>query len=353
MDCFSPDIRFEADHVTIGVVNYNGADVLPETIAALRRLDYPAFDILVVDNGSTDGSREWLRWQCGGVRCVFLEKNLGLPAARNVILGHATSDYVFIVDNDIRVEPDTLIILMKTLRTMPQAGLCHPEIKDSGDPDVCHYNGGRIHCLCALVARDAPLADADRPAFEVFDVISGAALLIRRNFALAIDGFDGDYFFNWEDGDFTARMTLAGFQCLNVPSAVVHHRGKPRETSKAFYQIRNRWYFILKMYDWRTLFLLAPMLLAFEMVQLTFLLLKGAGRDYWRGTIAAARDVPKILAKRRKFMKVKKVKDRNWLHAGDLYVPSRLDAHAGLFFQLKRACFSIFDTYWRLVSRLC
>ncbi len=353
MNCLSPDFCSEADHVTIGVVNYNGVDVLPETIAALRRLNYPAYDILVVDNGSADGSREWLHRQGEGVRCIFLEENVGAAAARGIVMEKATSDFILFLDNDIRVEADVLTILMNTMKKVPQAGLCHPEIRDLTDSRIFHYNGGCIHYLCALIARNRPPEGMDRPEFEVFDVISGAALLARRELALMVGGFDGDYFFNWEDGDFTARITLAGFQCLNVPSAVVHHRAKGRGTSKVFYQVRNRWYFILKLYHWRTLLLIAPMLLVFEVIQATFLLFKGALGDYCRGTIAAVRDFPKILIKRRRFMKLKRLKDRDWLHAGELFVPMQLDMHSGMFFKLKRVCFSMLNAYWQIVSRLC
>lgn len=350
---FPSESRHPTERVTIGVVNYNGRDVLEGTLDALGRLDYPDYEILVVDNGSSDGSQDWLRRRAAEFQCVFLPRNMGSAAARGVLLERARSDYVFFLDNDIRVEPDVLSKLMRTLRGTPRVGLCHPEIRDENDPGVFHYNGGYIHYLCALIARTPPIEGGKRPSVEVFDVISGAALLVRRDLARAVGGFDGAYFFNWEDGDFTARFTLCGFLCVNVPDAVVHHRHKPRGTSKVFYQVRNRWYFILKLYSWKTLLLISPMLILFEIVQASFLLLKRAHRDYWRGTLAAILDLRQILDKRRKFMKMKQVRDRDWLRAGELYVPPQLDARKGLVSKLKEACFRMFNAYWRLVSRLC
>jgi len=84
--------------------------------------------------------------------------------------------------------------------------------------------------------------------------VSGGTMLVERDKALHIGLFDEDYFFGWEDADFSLRMTISGFKCLNVPQAVVYHKMKKRGLSKAFYQIRNRWYFILKNYSSRTLF---------------------------------------------------------------------------------------------------
>lgn len=339
--------------VTIGVINYNGINVLPATLHSLQLLDYPAYEILVVDNNSSDGSREWLQKHHPEVRCIALNENSGPACARNVVLQQATSDYVFTIDNDICVEPNVLNNLMKVLRMTPKVGVCHPEFRDDDDPVAFHYNGGWIHYLCTLIAREPPVTGQARPLYETFDVIGGAALLMRRQIALAIGGFDTGYFFNWEDGDFTARLTLAGYKCLNVPNAIVHHRSKPRGTSKVFYQVRNRWYFMLKLYNWRTLILIAPMLLLFELLQASFLLKKGAIVDYCRGSLAAIKDLPAILAKRREFQKKKTMRDREWLRAGKMYLPPQLDQQQSVIDKLQRVFYKFCDLYWSIVRPLC
>jgi GT2 family glycosyltransferase len=239
--------------VTIGVINYNGLEALSRSLPSMQELIYPIKEVFVLDNSSTDGSFEWLQSNFPQIQCIQLRENVGLPKARNIILEIATTDYVFVVDNDICVEPDTLTYLMKMMQTIENVGVCHPEIKDENDPWAYHYNGGWIHYLGTFISRPEPECVEYRPIFEQFDVVSGAALLINKRVAHQIGNFDADYFFNWEDGDFTARLTLAGFRCLNIPMAIVHHSGKARGTSKVFYQVRNRWYFMLKLYNWRTL----------------------------------------------------------------------------------------------------
>jgi len=342
-----------AANVTVGIINYNGMDVLPAALQAVRALQYPAYDVVVVDNHSTDGSPEWLREHHPQVTCLAMPRNLGLPAARNVVLAHATGEHVLIIDNDISVAPDMLTRLMDALDSEPQAGVSHPELHDDNDPWAYHYSGGWIHFLCTLIARQKPDPGTPRGAIETFDVVSGAALLIRRARALEIGGFDGDYFFNWEDGDFTSRMTLAGYPCLHVPAAVAGHRGKPRGTSKVFYQVRNRWYFMLKLYNWRTLILIAPMLLLFEILQALFLLKKGALKEYVRGNVAVVKSLPMILAKRRAFQPLKKMRDRDWLRAGQMYVPPQLNQPGGLMERLQAAFFGVCGVYWRLVRPVC
>ena len=342
-----------AEHVTIGIITYNGMEALPATIQAVRALQYPAYDVLVVDNHSSDGSREWLRAHHPDVACLALPENLGAPAARNAVLDHAAGAYVLILDDDISVAPDTLTRLVQALESAPRAGLAHPELYDDRDPSVHHYNGGWMHFLCALIARDQPRFGEPRPDIEVFDVISGAALLVRRAVAFEVGGFDADFFFNMDDGDFTSRITLAGYQCLNVPAAAARHRSKPRGTSKVFYQVRNRWYFMLKLYSWRTLILTAPMLLLFEILQALFLLKKGALADYTRGSLAVVSNLPAVLAKRRAFQPLKHTRDRDWLRTGQMYVPHQLRRPGGLTHRLQTAFSAVCTAYWRVVRPLC
>ena len=336
--------------VTIGVVNYNGRNVLPDTLQSIRELDFPVSEVIIVDNGSTDGSTEWIKENYPAFRCIELGENCGPTVARNVILREARTDLMFTMDNDISLEKDSVGRLVEVMKKVPHAAACHPELRDESDPNVSHYNGGWIHYLCAYVPNSAE--PGPRPEYEVFDTVSGAALMIDRNAALRIGGFDEDYFFNWEDGDFTARLTLAGYLCLNVPEAVVHHRIKPRGTSRVFYQVRNRWFFILKLFSWRTILLSAPMLFFYEISQALFIILKGGLKDYIKGNVAAIIMLPRTLEKRRAFQKVKVKRDREWLRGGDIYIPSNLlKGDMAIFF--KKVYCGFFDVYWNAISRFC
>lgn len=352
-----PDVKLEQgppaemEKVTIGIINFNGRNTLPQTLQSIQNLRYPAFTLLVVDNYSTDGSREWVQQYCPDIECICLDSNLGLPGARNVVLQHAQTDYVFIVDNDIIVEPDALFHLMQVIKKVPRAAACHAEMRDPKDPMLaCHYNGGWIHYLCALVPRKSYCAE--RCEYEAFDVVSGGALLIDRRAALRIGGFDEDYFFNWEDTDFTSRFTLAGYVCLNVPRAVAYHHTKPRGKATTFYQVRNRWFFILKLYSWRTLVLAAPIFIVFELFQALLLLMHGSAREYLDGSLAAARQLPRILRKRAAFQRLKVKRDRDWLRGEEFYVPERLLIQRPLRL-LKAVSCDFFGLYWRLIRPFC
>lgn len=347
------DLKSESssEKVIIGIVNFNGKSRLAKTLDAAIASDHDNFEVIVADNLSTDGSREWLQVNYPDISCLHLTANRGPAAARNALLRASDATYVLFLDDDMVLEPETLDRLMQIIQLTPQIAACHPEICDRSDPSVHHYNGGSIHYLGALISRPKP--SDERPDYEVFDIVSGGALLVRRHVAQEVGYFDEDYFFNWEDGDFVARLTLSGYVCVNVPEAIAHHRQKNRGTSKAYYMVRNRGYFILKLYDWKTLFLIAPALFVFELFQAALLILKGEFPAYIRANLDLLKNLPAVLHKRRKFQKLKKKSDRDWLYSDDVYVSTNFVGVESWLSRLKILIFRGFDIYWRLVRPFC
>lgn len=333
--------------ITLGIVNFNGLGQISETLRCAQASTPPAEEILVIDNGSTDGSAEAIAENFPNITLIRSPENLGSAKARNLLLEKARHPYVMLLDHDISLRPDTLERLYAFMNATPEAGACHPEIEDPQDPEVHHYNGGGIHYLGALISREKPAAER-RMIPEAFVTVSGAALMVRAEASRHVGGMDPDYFFNWEDGDFTCRLTLAGHPCYNLPVARVLHRSKPRGLSKAFYQVRNRWYFILKLYDRRTLVLILPMLALFEAVQMTFLHLKGEGGAYWKANAAVWKSLPAIRQKRRHFKSIKLLSDRAWLKAGKMYVPPSFCKNKPLLY-VHNALNTIFSAYWALI----
>lgn len=340
------------DEVTIGIVNYNGKDILPRTLDAIKRLEYPNYNVIVIDNLSSDGSVEWIRENYPDVECIALDENIGPAGAKKLLLEMARTRYVVVMDNDIALDPKALGYLMQTMRTVPGAALCHPEIADPDDPWVYHYNGGWMHYLCTFISRPKPDPNATRPAYEIFDVIGGGALLLDRDIAVKVGNFDPDFFFNMEDGDFSARITLAGYRVINVPHAIANHRSKPRGTQKVFYQVRNRWFFMLKLYSPRTLILIAPMLLFFEISQVGIVFLKGAIKDYWRAKRAFLKDFQIVMKKRKAFKPLKQKSDIEWLHAGTIYIPESF-LRSSRVALLKNLYCTLLDGYWKIVRSFC
>ena len=175
--------------------------------------------------------------------------------ARNIGIRRTTERFVFLMDADVIVRPDTIVRLRRAMATDDRIKIGSPIVVHAAAPDTIQYAGGSLHFLCEGLNpwMDRPLAERGTAPLDV-GVASGNGLLIDRQAAVDIGLFDERYFLGKDDGDFTHRMRMAGYRILEVPDALVLHNSRPRGTWLFYYQIRNRWHFMLKNYQWRTLF---------------------------------------------------------------------------------------------------
>ena len=333
--------------VTIVIVNYNSGEGIRETLKSVSQMNYEDVNTIVVDNSSTDNSPDIIRKDFPYFKLISLKKNVGAASARNIGIDEATTDLVFLLDGDVIVHPGCLMELCHVKNKVPLSGALHPMVMDKDNPLKPQlYNGGYIHYLCAFIPRQSYHAQGK---YETFDTVPAGALLIDKRITKKTGNFDGDFFFNWEDGDFTFRLTISGYPCVNVPSALVYHPFKSRGKSRVYYQVRNRWYFILKIYSWKTLIICSPAFIIYEISQAMFLLAKGAFIDYIKGTIVAILDLNKTLRKRKKVQELKILKDREIFRADDLYVPEKLLGHK-IFHKIKNVYVWGFKFYWEAVK---
>ena len=341
------------DRVSVGIVNFNGESIIRDTLKSVLNLNYDNFDVTVVDNSSTDNSVKIIAKEFPDVEIRKLSENRGLPFGRNVAIKNSDSDFIFLLDNDVILEPHCLTELMKAMDNSEEIGACHANMIDPNQPDIPqHYNGGYIHFICAFIPKHLNKGGHTiNDCYEEFPVVSGGALLIRKSAAQKIALFDEDYFFNWEDGDFTFRLTLSGYKCLNIPQATVYHKNI-RGQAKIYWMLRNRWFFILKNYDLKTIVLLTPVFLIFELVQFIFVTTKKLPLVYLRANLDVLKNLKSILRKRRKIMKIKKVKDKEILVGGDIYIRKSLSEKSCLIQSgLYRLMLFILNGYWKTIRK--
>ena len=294
--------------VGVAIVCYNNRAQLAATLASLDAAGCPHARILVVDGASTDWTIDWLRATYPDVGVRALEKNEGPNPGRNIGIRETPQPYVFLMDADVQVEPETIQRLRAAMDGDRTIGIGSPIVVHASDPGTIQYAGGSLHFICeginpwmnrSLAARGASRADVG--------VASGNGLLIDRGAAIAIGLFDERYFMGKDDGDFTHRMRIAGYRILELPDALVRHGSRPRGSWLFYYQIRNRWHFMLKNYQWRTLIAILPCLMIHEPLQLLVLHAKGHGGTYWkavRGLFAMLPDLPRDRAQIARFRKL-------------------------------------------------
>ena len=296
------------DDVGVAIPCHNNRETLGATIASLDAAGCPRGRLLIIDAASTDGTLDWLRSAYPDVRVRALLNNDGPNPGRNIGIRETTQPYVFLMDADVQVEPDAIQRLRAGMATDRTIGIGVPIIVHAADPGTIQYAGGSLHFICEAINpwMNRSLADRGPDPADV-GVASGNGLLLDRNAASAIGLFDERYFLGKDDGDFTHRMRIAGYRILELPDALVLHGSRPRSDWLFYYQLRNRWHFMLKNYQWRTLIAILPCLAVHEPLQLLILHAKGHGATYWkavRGVIAMLPDLPRDRAAVKRFRKL-------------------------------------------------
>ncbi len=233
--------------VAIVVLNWRA---LRETLACLQgleRLDYAAREVIVVDNGSDDGSPAALRAAAPWAEVIETGRNLGYAGGNNVGLRRALTlgaDFALILNNDTIVSPDLLSRLMEAAEANPQAGMFGPTIYYAERPGSVWSAGGRIDW------RDGRTWMLTEPTTEIrrVDFLSGCALFVRRSVLEEAGLLDETFFLYYEDVEWGVRAARHGFVSLHVPQTVLWHAmpadGRESSPMVHYFMTRNRYLFL-------------------------------------------------------------------------------------------------------------
>jgi len=334
--------------ISIAIVTHDSRASLPRVLDAVAATGCPASRTLVVDVASGDSTADIAVSRLGHERVVRLARNDGPNPARNEALRRVTTPYVLLMDADVLLASDTPAALRRAI-VSDDIAVAAPVVVHASRPDVIQYAGGGVHYICEAVNRwmDQPVAARGSAASDV-GAAPGAALLIDVAKAMAVDGFDERYFLGKEDGDFLHRLRIAGYRLRETPAARVLHDTRPRSTWLFEYQIRNRWHFLLRNYQFRTLVVLAPALAVHELLQFGMLGLKGHAGAWFRACRGIARLLPALPADRARVRTFRRTGDRHLFSDDPLVIRADVGG-AGAF---KSAYDAWLRGYWRLVRPL-
>ncbi len=212
------------------ILNFNGKKLLLETLASVKQIAYPNFRIIVVDNGSTDGSLTAVRAQYPEAILIENEKNLGFGEGNNVGMRYALqhgAEWVLLLNNDLAVAPDLLTHMMNVATSDAKIGIVGPKIYYHDQPEMIWFAGARINYWAGLTAHRG-IREIDRGQYdrvEDADYITGCTMLIRREVLERLGRFDPIYFPAYsEDADLCVRAQRAGYRLVYVPQAKVWHK---------------------------------------------------------------------------------------------------------------------------------
>ncbi|MBA7489559.1 hypothetical protein ES702_00093 [subsurface metagenome] len=337
------------EKVTVAVITYNGEKLLEECLSAIKSLDYPDYEVTVVDNHSTDQSVNLVRKKFPEVKVWEMDENRGPNPARNTAILKSKANYVFLIDDDTVLTPHCLSVLMNAKNIIPDVAVCHPRIIYYDDRTRIQQEGAEVHYIGAAIVKNGDMLIKNTSTESKPTGAASGALLVDREKAVRIGLLDEDYFFGWTDGQFTFRLTASGFKCLGVPGAIVYHKATKRGLSKVFYQVRNRWYFILQVYSLRTIFLILPALAVYEISLLVFLTMKGVLLKYLKANMAVLQNFGKLMKKRQKIQSLKKVRDSELLHTGEIKI--RQDLLDSKYAEMGTKLLNrLLDSYWKLIK---
>lgn len=302
--------------VSIVLVNTSELHHLRRCLPAIDRQAYANYEVVLVDNASTDGSLAWVREHFPDVGIVENRCNLGYAGANNVGFDHARGVLIAVLNPDTEVDPHWLDAIVAALEANPAAGLATPKIVQMDRPDRINACGNDVTVTGLTFCRGLDESCEEFPLPERVAAVSGAAFVIRKDVLHEIGPFDETFFVYFEDTDLSLRALLAGYDCLYVPTAVVQHKYifklSPR---KCFYQERNRYVALLRLFRWPTLIALAPSLLLSELIVWSYLLLRGP-RTMWAkftSYFAVLAALPRIVRQRRRVQSLRRVSDREIL----------------------------------------
>ena len=212
--------------VSIIILNWNGLEDTVECLESLKDIDYPNYEIIVVDNGSTDGSCDFLKANFPYVRLIENNENLGFAEGNNCGIRQASGKYVLLLNNDVVVDRYFLKELVNVAESDPAIGAVGAVAYYYDDPQriwqaagMISWNRGRIR----IVGRNEVDEGQFNEVTEV-DYVPGCSMLVRRELFERVGYLDPKYFVYYDETDWCIRAQRAGYRVLYAPRAKVWHK---------------------------------------------------------------------------------------------------------------------------------
>jgi GT2 family glycosyltransferase len=255
--------------VSILIVNWNGADLLPACLNSLRKQKYKSIEIIINDNNSTDNSLEVIK-KYKDIIVIKSKDNFGFAGGNNIALKKAKGKYVLLLNTDTVVTKDFLEKLVISMESDPTLGVVQPKFFYDND-DFPEKN--IINSIGAYLTNTGFLyypgyGKKDKRAIynkksEVFSAY-GACMLIRKDVIDKVGLFDNDYFLYFEETDFCMRVWLSGWRIEYIPGIVIYHKGGVSTKKQGmeriyFHSFKNRICTYIKNFDPQNLLAILPL----------------------------------------------------------------------------------------------
>ena len=297
--------------VALIVVNWNGRRFLEDCLGSLSIQTHPDRETILVDNGSTDSSVSFAREKFSAVKIVELGENRGFSGGNLAGLDAARGEFIALVNNDTRADQKWLETLMEPMLQDPTVGICASKLIFADDKKINSAGDGITTAAVGFnhgLGKDGALY---KKSVRVFGACA-AAVLYRRKMLDEIGFLDDDFFLYDEDTDLNFRAQLAGWKCVYVPGAIVHHVSNATagrlSNTHVYYHTRNLEFVWLKNMPLGLMVRFAHHKIIQEVGAFCYLCLRhGKWRAYFRAKRDALRLVPVMWKKRKEIQRRKRV----------------------------------------------
>lgn len=276
--------------VTVVIPNYNGIKYLPDCLRSLKKQTFRDFCVIIVDNGSEDGSVAYLEKNYPEVKLIALSENTGFAKASNVGIEAADTEYVFLLNNDTVCDEHAIEALVNTMDTGRNIFSLQAKMLQLKNPELVDDAGDYY---CALGWAFAPSKDKDTGKYtrrlELTSACAGAALY-RKSMLQEVGLFDEAHFCYLEDVDLGYRARLFGYRNVMEPGAIVYHAGSAssgsrHNTFKVELTAANNLYLIYKNMPALQVIINLPLIVVGILIKHVFYVKKGLGGAHLKGLL--------------------------------------------------------------------
>ncbi len=245
------ETNFKQPLVSIVSVNYDQPEVTCEMLESLRKVTYPNYETLVVDNGSQKKSPDSIKEKYPEVQLIVSDKNLGFAGGNNIAVKQAKGDYILLLNNDTEVKENFLESMVELMESNKEIGIVSSKILSYYEENVLEYAGASP--LHPITSRGKHYGNREKD-YGQYDKVEetcfphGACMMIRKSVLEELGLLYEGYFLYYEELDFAERVKRAGYKIYYQPKSSIYHKdsfttGK-NSPLKTYYFNRNRLLFL-------------------------------------------------------------------------------------------------------------
>ncbi len=308
--------------VSIVITNWNGKDHIEECLTSLLKQSYKNYEVIFVDNGSTDGSVEFIKKKFPKIKLIQNKKNNGFAKANNQGFLISKGNYIIFLNNDTKADKNWLNELVIAAEKYPEIGMFSSKMLFYNNPKIINSRGLKLFYDAKAVDDGFNVLDSKEKVKDVFGPCGGASFFRKKlieDISFNNEFYDEDFFIYSEDLDVAFRSRLKGWKCLYIPTAIIYHKhnatAKKEPDLALYHYTKNKIFIIIKNYPLALLIKYSLVILLRQLISLIYYILK-LRFSAVKSRIVVIYYLPKMLRKRWKIQRTKRVSNKElkkWL----------------------------------------